>query len=78
MVWDFNFRRDMSDREVVDFTCMMALLDNVYVNGGGCDVRVWKPVVKGNFSVKSFYNALLDSSSPIQGGKRFWNFAIPP
>ena len=32
VVWDFNFRRDMSDREV-DFTYMMTLLDNVYVNG---------------------------------------------
>eukprot|EP00268_Persea_americana_P013605 TRINITY_DN1601_c1_g1_i5.p1 TRINITY_DN1601_c1_g1~~TRINITY_DN1601_c1_g1_i5.p1 ORF type:complete len:189 (+),score=8.84 TRINITY_DN1601_c1_g1_i5:231-797(+) len=57
---------------------MMALLDNVYINGGGCDVRVWKPAVKGNFSVKSFYNALLDSSSPIQGGKRIWDSTIPP
>ena len=45
MVWDFNFRRDMTNREVVDFTRMLASLDNIYVNGGGCDVRVWKPEV---------------------------------
>ena len=77
VVWDFNFHRDMTDREVVDFTRMLALLDNVYVNGG-CDVRVWKPAVKGNFSVKSFYDALLDSSHSIQGGKRFWDSTIPP
>lgn len=71
VVWDFNFCRDMTNREVVDFTCMLALLDNVYVSGGGCDVRIWKPAVKGNFSVKSFYNALLDSSHSIQGGNGF-------
>ena len=65
VVWDFNFHGTM------------ALLDNVYVHGGGCDVRVWKPAAKGNFSVKLFYNPLLDSSNPIQVGKRFWDSTIP-
>ena len=67
----------MTDREV-DFTRMLALSDNVYVNGGGCDVRIWKLAVKSNFSVKSFYNALLDSSHSIQEGKWFWDSTIPP
>ena len=59
MVWDFNFRWDMTDREVVDFTRMMALK----VNGGGSDARVWKPAVKGNFSVNLFYNTTSSISS---------------
>ena len=61
VVWDFNFHRDMTDREAIDFTRMLASLDNVYVTGGGCDTKVWKPAVKGNFSVKLVF-VLIDSS----------------
>ena len=41
------------------------------------DARFWKPVVEGNFSVKSFYNVLIDSSHSIQGWKTFWDSTIP-
>ena len=43
VVLDFNFCRDMIDREVVDFTRMFDSLNNIYVNGGGCDAIIWKP-----------------------------------
>ena len=39
---------------------------------------VWKPDVKGQFSVKSFYNVLNDISGLISGWKSFWDPSVPP
>ena len=59
-MWDFHFHRDMTKGEVVDFTRMLGSLDNVFVTGGRCDARVWKPEVNVFSHVKYFYNVLTD------------------
>lgn len=45
---------------------------------GRRDVRIWKPDAKGQFSVKSFYNALTGVNSWIVGWKRIWDPSVPP
>ena len=45
------------------FCRMFGLLDKVYLSLGKPDVRLWKSDVKGKFSVESFYNVLIDSST---------------
>ena len=40
--------------------------------------RVRKPDVKGRFSMKSFYNALADSSGGVEGWHNFWTPTVPP
>ena len=54
---------------------MLASLDNVVICGG-CDGRVWKLVVKGNFFIKSLYNVLIDDSDSIYRSERFWDSTI--
>eukprot|EP00268_Persea_americana_P010076 TRINITY_DN14058_c1_g1_i2.p1 TRINITY_DN14058_c1_g1~~TRINITY_DN14058_c1_g1_i2.p1 ORF type:complete len:132 (-),score=16.27 TRINITY_DN14058_c1_g1_i2:80-475(-) len=60
VIWKFSFRRNLTDIEISDFTIFLGILDKVYVSVGRDDERIWKPAVKGQFSVKSFYNVLAD------------------
>ena len=55
IVWDFSFWRDLNDRKASDFTRLLGILDKVYLSGGKGDIRIWKPDVKGKFSVKFFF-----------------------
>lgn len=41
----------LTDRELFDFTRLPGILDEAYLLVGKGDKRVWKPDVKGNFSV---------------------------
>ena len=43
IVWDFRFRRNLTDREVSNFTRMLALLDKAYLSIARDDIRLWKP-----------------------------------
>ena len=57
---------------------MLGILDNVFVSVGREDERIWKPAVKGQFSVKTFYNVLADNSSRGNGWQSFWDPYVPP
>ena len=78
VVWNFYFRRNLTDIEISDFAALPGILDKVYVSVGGYDERLWKPAVKGQFSVESFCNVLADSSDRGQGWQSFWNPYVPP
>lgn len=54
------------------------MFEKVYMSVGKLDVRLWKPDVKGQFSVKSLYNALIDSSVRVGGWQSFWDPSILP
>jgi hypothetical protein len=41
----------LTDREVFDFTRLLGILDKAYLLVGKGNKRVWKPDVKGYFSV---------------------------
>lgn len=41
---------------------------------GRKDVRLWRFDSKGQFSVKSFSNVLIDNDGRLEGGKRFLDF----
>lgn len=64
--------------EVSDLALMLGMLDNVYFSPEKSDVRLWKPDVKCQFSVKSFYNVLVDNNERRGGGDNFWISSIPP
>lgn len=49
------------------FARMLGMFEKVYMSVGKLDVRLWKPDVKGQFSVKSLYNALIDCSVRVGG-----------
>ena len=80
IVWGLCLRRNLTDNEVVDLCILLGLLDKVYLSVGKRDVWLWKPDAKGNFTVKSFYNVLIDSSNGGGVGlwQRFWDPYIPP
>lgn len=78
VVWDLSFLRDLLDSEVVDFARLLEMLEKVYVSMDKSDVRLWKPDVEGQFSVKSFYNALVDTNLRVEGWKSFWYYVVPP
>lgn len=54
VVWNLCLRRNLIDREISDLTSLLGMLDTVYISVGKSDSRIWKPDVKGKFSVKSF------------------------
>ena len=68
----------MNDIEISDFASLLGILDKVYVSVGRDDKRLWKPAVKGQFLVKSFYNVLADNSSRGKGWQSFWDPYVPP
>lgn len=78
VVWDVSFKRDLSDTKVSDFASMVGKLGQVYILVSKSDIRLWKPVAKGKFSVKYFYNALIDSGVSVGGWNRFWGLSILP
>ena len=59
VVWDFSFRRNLTDIEIADFVRLLGFLDKYYFSSGKSDVRLWKPDVRGLFSVKSFYKVFV-------------------
>lgn len=55
IAWDFCFRRNSTDVEASDFMRLLGmLLDKSFLLVGKGDSRIWKPDVKGNFSMRSF------------------------
>eukprot|EP00268_Persea_americana_P065683 TRINITY_DN8817_c0_g1_i1.p1 TRINITY_DN8817_c0_g1~~TRINITY_DN8817_c0_g1_i1.p1 ORF type:complete len:107 (+),score=13.61 TRINITY_DN8817_c0_g1_i1:929-1249(+) len=54
------------------------MLEKVYVATNKSDVTVWKPDVRGQFSVTFFYNALVDTNPKVDGWKSFWFSVVPP
>ena len=53
------------------------MLDKIYLSIGRADERLWTPNVKGQFSVKSFYN-VMSVSGRVEIWKSFWDPSIPP
>ena len=58
VVWDFPFRRNLTDIEISEFTNLLGMLNKVYLLVDKSDARIWKPAVNGKFSVRSFYKVL--------------------
>lgn len=72
MVWDFYFQRYLTDVAIADFANLIGMLI------GKVDVRVWKPDAKDHLSVKTFYNALMDSTERVEGWSSFWDPSVLP
>lgn len=71
-----NFSYSGSNLWIVSFLfCSITLFARkVYLSDGNSDIRLWKPNVKGQFLVNSFYNALADSIERMEG---WHNFCAP-
>ena len=78
IVWDFHFRRNLTDRKVSDFTRLLRMLEMAYLSIARYGVGLWKSEVKGQFSAKSFFKDMNVSSNSVQGWKSFWNTLVPP
>lgn len=72
MVRDFYFRRYLTDVEIADFANLIGMLI------GNVDVRVWKRDTKDHLSVKTFCNALMDSTERVEGWSSFWDPSVLP
>lgn len=73
VVWDSSFQRNLTNKEVSNLADMLGMLDKVYLSIGTSNDRVWKPDVKGQFLVKSFYNILSTSHGRVEGWLFFWD-----
>ena len=76
-MFEISLSGDLWDSEVLDVARLLGMLE-VNVSTNKLDVRLWKSDVKGHFSVKSFYNALVDTSPRVEGSKSFWYSVVPP
>lgn len=53
-------------------------IPKAYLKVGRGDTRLWKPDVKGKFSVKSFFKDLNVTFNREEDWKSFWNSLVPP
>jgi len=63
--WDLTFRRNLNDREIIEFSAMMELIQGVSLNQNYPDKRSWMALSSGIFSCKSFFDVLTQSSQSI-------------
>ena len=78
VVWDISFLRNLTGIETDDFVRLLGCLDRYYLSGGKSDVGLWKPDIRGHFSVKSFYKVLSASDVRMEGWHNFWVSYVPP
>eukprot|EP00268_Persea_americana_P051139 TRINITY_DN5624_c1_g1_i1.p1 TRINITY_DN5624_c1_g1~~TRINITY_DN5624_c1_g1_i1.p1 ORF type:complete len:161 (-),score=21.45 TRINITY_DN5624_c1_g1_i1:1060-1542(-) len=77
IVWDYLFRRNLHDNEVIDLVRMLSLLEGVYFSVLRKDERLWKPDTKGQFSVKSLYNVLSGAIARMVDWRHFLDPCVP-
>ena len=53
-------------KEACDFDRLLAMLENVYFSHGRGDIRIWKPDIRGMFSMKSFVKNLTVNSDRME------------
>ncbi|KAM7474964.1 hypothetical protein LguiB_022207 [Lonicera macranthoides] len=77
--WDLSFRRNLNDREFVEFTAMMELIQSVSLNQNYLDKRSWVAHSSGSFSCKSFFDVLSQSSQSysVSLSKFIWKHGVP-
>lgn len=78
VVWGPTFRRNLLEIGAIQLNMLLSLLEDVYVQLGRVDRRVWEGTIDGSFTVKTFFY-LLDgvsiSLSPFAG---IWKLKAPP
>ena len=57
---NFNFLRNLNEREIQEASALLALLENILVNVMVEDKRIWKLNPSRIFSCKSFFDKLID------------------
>ncbi|OVA15868.1 Reverse transcriptase zinc-binding domain [Macleaya cordata] len=75
--WNVAFKRRLYDYEVREATVLMDLLENFKFADGEEDSRNWKWSKKGEFSVRSMYNASLIFLDVGKVDKRIWSTLWP-
>ena len=61
--WNFNFKRNLGDREIHDHASLLELLYNVDIDGMKEDKRLWSLKASGDHSSKSYPNWLINGVS---------------
>ena len=77
--WNFNFRRNLSDSEIVDLEGLMQSLDRLHISPSVPNMRSCSLSPSGLFTVKSFFLALsqFSDSPPVFPTKFVWNSQVP-
>ena len=77
--WNFNFRRNLSDSEIVDLEGLMRSLDHLHISPSVPNMRSCSLSPSGLFTVKSFFLALsqFSDSPPVFPTKFVWNSQVP-
>ncbi|RVW93506.1 hypothetical protein CK203_035092 [Vitis vinifera] len=65
-LWNFNFRRNLTDSEIEDLESLMRSLDRLHISPSVPDKRSWSLSPSGLFTVKSFFLAYPNIPSRLQ------------
>ncbi|KAM7480816.1 hypothetical protein LguiB_005399 [Lonicera macranthoides] len=78
--WDLEFRRNLHEREIGEFSELLGLIYHSKVSRTVRDSRYWVGEKSGIFSCKSFFHLLINSpQDPIFVPHKFiWKTGIPP
>jgi len=61
--WHFDFRRNLNDREIKEFSSFISMLEGVSFNPSSDDCRTWRLSYNDIFSCKSFFEKLVQDDS---------------
>lgn len=77
--WNLNFFRDITEREIEEFSYLLAVLGNVFIDEMSIDRRVWKTESSGTFTCRSHFNWLRDdySFSNCSPANFIWKANVP-
>ena len=78
--WNISFRRNLQDRDFQAFLDLLNIINGVSFDKEALDKRVWVGGNSGQFSCKSYFDLLINSSdlSSFEPYKSIWKTGIPP
>ena len=75
---DFGFRRELNDRELMELSGLMNVLQSISLNADSLDARVWN-FNSGIFSCKSFFDCLTGYTGMVsfEPFRFIWKSSVP-
>lgn len=80
LVWNVEVMRNLNDWEVGKYEDLLQMLSDIRLNQNS-DTLVWTPKQDGNYTVKSFYDVLMESNeneAAVFPYKQIWKAHAPP
>jgi hypothetical protein len=71
-----TFRCDLIGPRLVAWNILLHRLESIQLSEGPDEFR-WNLHPNGTFSVRSLYNAIIQSDIPVDNNKKIWKMKIP-